>query len=86
MPDPPNFEAVVLSSSPLLSVDVLHLWCLCSVRKKPWQMYKVRLGPLQTTPQVSQEERRCPRCGRTRVRLHGRRRRAIRDWVFREVQ
>ncbi len=44
------------------------------------------LEPPGEHPKISQEARRCPRCGRTRGRLHGRRRRAIRDWVFREVQ
>jgi len=49
-------------------------------------MHQVRLSPLQTRPQLSQEVQRCPRCGGERVRIHARRRRAIRDWAVREVQ
>ncbi len=49
-------------------------------------MHKVRLSPLQTRPQIWQEVQRCLRCGSERVRIHARRRRAIRDWVIQEVQ
>ncbi len=49
-------------------------------------MHQVRLSPLQTRPQLSPEVQRCPRCGSERVRVHARRRRAIRDWAVQEVQ
>lgn len=49
-------------------------------------MHKVRLSPLARYPDISLGDRRCPRCGSTRVHSHGWRRRSIRDWAYQEVQ
>jgi len=48
-------------------------------------MKRVRLSTLHLWPQVGFEDRRCPRCGSTRVHGHGRRWRRVRDWGYRRV-
>ena len=49
-------------------------------------MAEIKLVTLGLYPVVPPEEKRCPRCGSTRVHGHGWRKRRVRDWQHTEVE